>query len=170
MLSTGPKQSWPTSSVKSTWPGVSMMLMRCLFQVQVVAALVMVMPRSCSQVSWDGKATEVGLKWGLLYPRGCHQLEWRLASALLDVQVVAALAGLAAAGHRTCGSCRKVVAVVLLWASHTLPRQRHACCGRYLCPALWLLHRWCKKLLQGLVKMAAASGLLSDCSVAASLG
>ena len=46
-----PKQSVPTSSVKSTWPGVSMMLMRCLFQVQVVAALVMVMPRSCSQMS-----------------------------------------------------------------------------------------------------------------------
>ena len=29
-----------------------MMLMRCLFQVQVVAALVMVMPRSCSQMEW----------------------------------------------------------------------------------------------------------------------
>ena len=44
-----------TSIVKSTWPGVSMMLMRCCskrpsmpFQKQVVAAEVMVMPRSCS--------------------------------------------------------------------------------------------------------------------------
>jgi hypothetical protein len=43
-----------TSMVKSTWPGVSMMLMRCsgrlvhAFQKQVVAAEVMVMPRSCS--------------------------------------------------------------------------------------------------------------------------
>ncbi len=41
-----------TSIVKSTCPGVSMMLMRCStslrFQKQVVAALVIVMPRSCS--------------------------------------------------------------------------------------------------------------------------
>jgi hypothetical protein len=44
-----------TSMVKSTWPGVSMMLMRCSgkdrsmpFQKQVVAADVIVMPRSCS--------------------------------------------------------------------------------------------------------------------------
>ena len=37
-----------TSAVKSTWPGVSMMLMRMFFQVQVVAAEVIVMPRSCS--------------------------------------------------------------------------------------------------------------------------
>ncbi len=44
-----------TSMVKSTWPGVSMMLMRCSgklpsipFQKQVVAADVMVMPRSRS--------------------------------------------------------------------------------------------------------------------------
>ena len=37
-----------TSTVKSTWPGVSMMLMRWSFQMQVVAADVMVMPRSCS--------------------------------------------------------------------------------------------------------------------------
>ena len=44
-----------TSMVKSTCPGVSMMLMRCSgsarsmpFQKQVVAADVMVMPRSCS--------------------------------------------------------------------------------------------------------------------------
>ena len=37
-----------TSIVKSTWPGVSMMLMRWSFQKQVVAADVMVMPRSCS--------------------------------------------------------------------------------------------------------------------------
>jgi len=34
--------------VKSTWPGVSMMLIRCSRQKQVVAAAVMVMPRSCS--------------------------------------------------------------------------------------------------------------------------
>jgi len=44
-----------TSIVKSTWPGVSMMLIRCSgsdrsipFQKQVVAADVIVMPRSCS--------------------------------------------------------------------------------------------------------------------------
>ena len=37
-----------TSTVKSTWPGVSMMFMRVPFQKQVVAAEVMVMPRSCS--------------------------------------------------------------------------------------------------------------------------
>ena len=41
-----------TSIVKSTWPGVSMMLMRCSlalpFQKQLVAAEVIVMPRSCS--------------------------------------------------------------------------------------------------------------------------
>ena len=37
-----------TSTVKSTWPGVSMMLMRWSFQKQVVAADVIVMPRSCS--------------------------------------------------------------------------------------------------------------------------
>jgi hypothetical protein len=34
--------------VKSTWPGVSMMLIWWSFQKQVVAAAVMVMPRSCS--------------------------------------------------------------------------------------------------------------------------
>ena len=37
-----------TSTVKSTWPGVSMMLMRQSRQKQVVAAEVMVIPRSCS--------------------------------------------------------------------------------------------------------------------------
>ena len=37
-----------TSMVKSTWPGVSMMLTRQSRQKQVVAAEVMVMPRSCS--------------------------------------------------------------------------------------------------------------------------
>ena len=37
-----------TSTVKSTCPGVSMMLMHLSFQKHVVAALVMVMPRSCS--------------------------------------------------------------------------------------------------------------------------
>ena len=37
-----------TSMVKSTWPGVSMMLIRQSRQKQVVAAEVMVMPRSCS--------------------------------------------------------------------------------------------------------------------------
>ena len=37
-----------TSTVKSTWPGVSMMLIWWSFQWQVVAADVMVMPRSCS--------------------------------------------------------------------------------------------------------------------------
>ena len=34
--------------VKSTWPGVSMMLSRLSFQNAVVAAEVMVMPRYCS--------------------------------------------------------------------------------------------------------------------------
>ena len=37
-----------TSTVKSTWPGVSMMLMRWSSHSQVVAAEVIVMPRSCS--------------------------------------------------------------------------------------------------------------------------
>ena len=37
-----------TSTVKSTWPGVSMMLIHVSRQRQVVAADVMVMPRSCS--------------------------------------------------------------------------------------------------------------------------
>ncbi len=37
-----------TSTVKSTWPGVSMMLIRVPSHSQVVAAEVMVMPRSCS--------------------------------------------------------------------------------------------------------------------------
>ena len=37
-----------TSTVKSTCPGVSMMLILWSFQKQVVAAAVMVMPRSCS--------------------------------------------------------------------------------------------------------------------------
>ena len=37
-----------TSMVKSTWPGVSMMLTVVPFHSQVVQAEVMVMPRSCS--------------------------------------------------------------------------------------------------------------------------
>ena len=37
-----------TSTVKSTWPGVSMMLIQWSFQRAVVAADVIVMPRSCS--------------------------------------------------------------------------------------------------------------------------
>ncbi len=37
-----------TSTVKSTWPGVSMMLIWWSFQKQVVAAEVIVMPRFCS--------------------------------------------------------------------------------------------------------------------------
>ena len=37
-----------TSMVKSTWPGVSMMLIQTPFHRQVVAADVMVIPRSCS--------------------------------------------------------------------------------------------------------------------------
>ncbi len=37
-----------TSTVKSTWPGVSMMLIWFLFQKHVTAADVIVMPRSCS--------------------------------------------------------------------------------------------------------------------------
>ena len=37
-----------TSTVKSTWPGVSMMLMTVSRHMQVVAAEVMVIPRSCS--------------------------------------------------------------------------------------------------------------------------
>ena len=37
-----------TSAVKSTWPGVSIRLMWWSRQWQVVAALVIVMPRSCS--------------------------------------------------------------------------------------------------------------------------
>ncbi len=42
-----------TSTVKSTWPGVSMMLMRWSRQNVVVAAEVMVMPRSCSWAMWS---------------------------------------------------------------------------------------------------------------------
>jgi hypothetical protein len=37
-----------TSMVKSTWPGVSMMLIHVSRHLQVVAADVIVMPRSCS--------------------------------------------------------------------------------------------------------------------------
>jgi hypothetical protein len=37
-----------TSMVKSTWPGVSIRLMRWPRQEKVVAAAVMEMPRSCS--------------------------------------------------------------------------------------------------------------------------
>ena len=37
-----------TSTVKSTWPGVSMMLIQLSRHEHVVAAEVMVMPRSCS--------------------------------------------------------------------------------------------------------------------------
>ncbi len=37
-----------TSTVKSTWPGVSMMLIQLSRHEQVVAAEVIVMPRSCS--------------------------------------------------------------------------------------------------------------------------
>ena len=37
-----------TSTVKSTWPGVSMMLIQQSRHLHVVAALVIVMPRSCS--------------------------------------------------------------------------------------------------------------------------
>ena len=37
-----------TSTVKSTWPGVSMMLIRWPFHSAVVAAEVIVIPRSCS--------------------------------------------------------------------------------------------------------------------------
>ena len=42
-----------TSTVKSTWPGVSMMLTRWSRQNVVVAADVMVMPRSCSWTMWS---------------------------------------------------------------------------------------------------------------------
>ena len=42
-----------TSTVKSTWPGVSMMLTRWSRQNVVVAADVMVMPRSCSWIMWS---------------------------------------------------------------------------------------------------------------------
>ena len=49
-----------TSTVKSTWPGVSMMLMRWSFQKQVVAADVMVMPRSCS---WSIQSIVAAPSW-----------------------------------------------------------------------------------------------------------
>ena len=42
-----------TSTVKSTWPGVSMMLIWQSAQFAVVAADVMVMPRSCSWTMWS---------------------------------------------------------------------------------------------------------------------
>ena len=48
-----------TSRVKSTWPGVSMMLMQCSFQKQVVAAEVIVMPRSRSCAVCSGRDPQV---------------------------------------------------------------------------------------------------------------
>ena len=42
-----------TSTVKSTWPGVSMMLIWQSRHSQVVAADVIVMPRSCSWIMWS---------------------------------------------------------------------------------------------------------------------
>ena len=50
-----------TSRVKSTWPGVSMMLMQCSFQKQVVAADVIVMPRSRSCAVCSGRDPQVVL-------------------------------------------------------------------------------------------------------------
>ena len=49
-----------TSTVKSTWPGVSMMLIRWSCQMQVVAAEVMVMPRSCS---WSIQSIAAAPSW-----------------------------------------------------------------------------------------------------------
>src|ERR1700687_4930494 len=45
-----------TSTVKSTWPGVSMMLILLPFHSAVVAAAVIVMPRSCSHPLHHGCA------------------------------------------------------------------------------------------------------------------
>ena len=49
-----------TSTVKSTWPGVSMMLIQLSFHRQVVAAEVMVMPRSCS---WTIQSMTAAPSW-----------------------------------------------------------------------------------------------------------
>ena len=55
MVPSSTRRDRSTSTVKSTWPGVSMMLIRCVSycfsepsHMQVVAAEVMVIPRSCS--------------------------------------------------------------------------------------------------------------------------
>ena len=48
MAPSSTRRARSTSMVKSTWPGVSMMLMRCSFQSTWVAAEEMVMPRSRS--------------------------------------------------------------------------------------------------------------------------
>ena len=49
-----------TSTVKSTWPGVSMMLMVWSRQSVVVAAEVMVIPRSCS---WSIQSMMAAPSW-----------------------------------------------------------------------------------------------------------
>ena len=49
-----------TSTVKSTWPGVSMMLIQLSFHRQVVAAEVMVIPRSCS---WTIQSMTAAPSW-----------------------------------------------------------------------------------------------------------
>ena len=49
-----------TSTVKSTWPGVSMMLIHVSRHLQVVAADVMVMPRSCS---WTIQSMTAAPSW-----------------------------------------------------------------------------------------------------------
>ncbi len=49
-----------TSTVKSTWPGVSMMLIQVSRHLQVVAALVMVIPRSCS---WTIQSMTAAPSW-----------------------------------------------------------------------------------------------------------
>ena len=49
-----------TSIVKSTWPGVSIRLIQVSFHLQVVAALVIVMPRSCS---WTIQSMTAAPSW-----------------------------------------------------------------------------------------------------------
>ena len=49
-----------TSTVKSTWPGVSMMLIVWSRHMQVVAADVIVMPRSCS---WTIQSMTAAPSW-----------------------------------------------------------------------------------------------------------
>ena len=94
-----------TSMVKSTWPGVSMMLMRWLFQMQVVAAEVIVMPRSCSCAMWSmvGGAV-VDLTDLVALPRVVQDALGRGRLAGIDVRhdadVAGALEGVLTLGHR----------------------------------------------------------------------
>ena len=73
-----------TSMVKSTWPGVSMMLRRLPFQKVVVAADVIVMPRSCS----------CSIQSIVAAPSCTSPILWRLAGVIEDALGRRRLAGI----------------------------------------------------------------------------